>query len=82
MGALPLSSAVRKLGDKSAESFAWFFAYTPIVIPVLSDVPHPRQGLIAALFHNFQIANLDPGHREIWNFEFNGDWSSFLYVLF
>ena len=38
-----------------------------LVIAVLSDVPHPRQGLVPALLDNLQVAYLDSGHREIGN---------------
>ena len=55
---------------------------TPVVISILGDVPHPGQSLVATLLYNLQIANLDPGHSEIWYLEFNSNWSPFLYVLF
>ena len=38
-----------------------------LVIAVLSDVPHPRQGLVPALLDNLQVAYLDSGHREVGN---------------
>ena len=54
---------------------------TPVVITVLRNVPHPWQSLVATLFYDLQIANLDPRHSKVWYLKFNGDWGPFLNVL-
>ena len=42
-----------------------------LIVAVLRNVADPWQRLVAALFNNLQISNLDTAHGEIWNFKFD-----------
>lgn len=55
---------------------------SPIIIAVLGYIPHPRQGLIPALLHNLQVADLDTGYREVGNLKLDADGCALLRVLF
>ena len=56
--------------------------HSPIIIPILRDIPHPGQGLIAALLYDLEVPDLDARDGEVWDFEFHGDGGTFLKVLF
>lgn len=46
-----------------------FLYHSKLVVAIHRDIPHPWKRLVAALFDNFQIANLNARYSEIRNFE-------------
>src|SRR6266481_7883756 len=54
----------------------------PIIISILCYIPHPRQGLVPALFYNLQITYLNAGYCEIWDLVFDCDGCALLDIEF
>lgn len=86
IGALPFSSAVRRLkkkgyvvNNKDAENNIY---NGPVIISILCNISYPRKRLVPTFLHNFQIANLDAWYRKVRNFKFNRDGCAFLEILF
>jgi hypothetical protein len=48
--------------------FDWF-RHSQEIVSILSDISHPREGRVATLFNNLQIADLDTRSRKVWDFE-------------
>lgn len=40
-------------------------SHAPIVIAILCDISHPREGLVTAFFDDLEVADLDPRDSEI-----------------
>ena len=82
MGALPFSAAVRKLQAvhqqiENADSRP----HTPIVVTILCDVPHPWESLVATLFDDLEVADLDARYCEVWDLELHRNRCSFINFL-
>ena len=88
IGALPFSSAVRRLkrrgawsikevGNKISKKYNG-----PVIISILCNISYPRKRLVSTFLHNLQIANLDAWYCEIRNLELNRDGCPFLEILF
>lgn len=59
-----------------------YMGTVPVIVPVLRDVSYPRQSLVAALFHDLQVPDLDARDREVRDLVFYSYWRAFLDVLF
>ena len=44
-----------------------------LVVPVLSDVPHPGQRLVAGLLYDLQVSHLDTRRREVRDLKLHVD---------
>lgn len=82
---LPFSWAVRRLVEMTIPSVDRQYQKSiniPIVVSILSDIPHPGQCLIPALLYDLQVTYLYARHREIRNLKLNRErWSCWLFVV-
>jgi len=93
IGALPFSSAVRKLfflkKKKQKEGIGQQKRWDknrkyngPIIISILCDISYPGKRLVPTFLHNLQVAHLNAWYRKVRNFEFDSDRGAFLKILF
>ena len=44
-------------------------ACSHVILPIFSQISHPREGLVSTFIHDLQVTHLEPTNREIWNFK-------------
>ena len=50
--------------------------HADLVVAILRDVAHPGQGLVAALLHDLEVADLHARDREVGNLELDLNWDA------